>query len=167
MVKRKIEPSFGDAPPDDESERFVVEPRPRPSEGRAYQRSQAEADGPSIPRRLLWLVCFLCLFFLGLEALKWHAERSESPVLNSLIERVQHDFSMARHRLHNLPIRHLASSTDAVRGRELRRNCEDLGTAFVANPQPETRELMLQYCQAYEHHRATGELPKDLPAFGR
>lgn len=103
------------------------------------------------------------LLFLSWKGISLYSERSESPVLVSLIERVEQDFAAARERMHRLPIRQLARRPGSAQGRELRQQCEELGTAFVADPQPATRELMLQSCQAYEHYRLTGEIPHGLP----
>ena len=128
---------------------------------------EGASGSPLILRRLAWMVVFLVLVYLSFQGIQWYADRSESPALGTLIERAQDNFAAARRQMHALPIRRIVGSSDSARGRELRQRCEELGTAFVASPQLATRELMLQYCQAYEHYRETGELPRDLPDPGR
>ncbi len=165
MVKQRIEPRLDEARDSGKrAERFAVEPRERRG-GRheAHPLDSEISRGSWILRRLAWMVIFLGLVFLSYEGVKWYADHSESSDLSERIEQFEADFSAARRRLLDLPVRHIAGSSESARGRELRHHCEDLGRAFVANPQPEVRDLMLQYCQAYEQYQETGEAPRDLP----
>ncbi len=163
MAKQRIEPRFDDDRVPERSGRFVVE-QPRRATGLDDSPElEGEAGGTRIFRRLAWMVLFIGLFMLSWELLKWYADASESPVLTERIDSLQQDFAAARRQMLNLPVRHIIGSSDSAHGRELRRQCEELSRAFVANPQPRARELMLEYCQAYEQYQSTGEIPRDLP----
>lgn len=164
MAKPRIEPRFDDGrrararsdPPPVESQESDTDP----GDSTLFEAEPGKAD---IFRRLVWMVAVVCLCVLAWESLKWYAESSDSTVLHERISRWQHEFATARRQMLDLPVRRIVGSSDSVAGRELRRQCDDLSTAFVANPEPATRELMLRYCQAYEHYRETGNVPRDLP----
>lgn len=144
-----------------ESERFIVEPRSRPraAQARTARPADDEPDSLRVLRRLAWLVALLGLGALAVKGIGWYAEQSDSPALQGFVERVEQSFAGAREKMLSIPARELPRT--ASEGRDLRERCEALGRAFVANPQPEAREQMLEACQAYEHFRLTGEAPRD------
>jgi len=163
VAKQRIEPRFDDDRAPERADRFVVERQERPTDRRDSSEPEIEAGGTRVFRRLAWMVVIVGAFAMSWELLKWYADVSDSPLLVERIEGLQQDFAAARRQMLDLPVRHILRSSDSAQGRNLRRQCEQLSTAFVANPQAAARELMLQYCQAYEHYRETGEVPKDLP----
>lgn len=112
------------------------------------------------------MLVILGLVWLSWHILNWYADSSESPVMAERIESLQRDFAAARRKMLDLPVRHIFGASESAQGRELRRQCEALSRAFVADPQPQARELMLAYCQAYEHYQDSGQVPRDLPDSG-
>ena len=167
MAKQKIEPRFDGDRASEFDERFVVGRSERAADRDDSSEPESEAGSTRIYLRLAWMILFVCAVVLSWELLKWYADASESQVLSDRIEGLQQDFAAARRQMLNLPVRHILGSSDSAKGRELRRQCEDLSRAFVASPTPRARELMLAYCQAYEQYQETGKVPRNLPDAGR
>ena len=135
----------------DEPERFIVEPRARPAQRPPAAPAEEGGDGLRVLRRLAWVVALFGLGALAVKGISWYADQSDSEVLQDFVERAEDRFAGARERMLRIPVRQLPRTSS--QGRELRERCEALGRAFVANPQPEAREQMVQACQAYEQYR--------------
>lgn len=161
MAKQRIEPRLGDGSraANDEPERFIVEPRLRPHAAQSQLARPADhaPDGLRRLRRLAWVVALLGLGALAGKGIAWYAEQSDSPALQSFVERLEHSLAGAREQMLGILARERPRASSL--GRELSERCEALGRAFVADPQPEVREQMLQACQAYEQYRQTGQAP--------